>query len=226
MMNRASWAVVAVLSLAAEAGAETVGDSLGAEASLAQSAASEDAGGPSLGSLSAIEEAAGAAGTGIVADGSVRTLSPSAMEVRTSYESNEYSSMSLDDLEDELDDTSLGGPIVMLGVGGGFAIIGGIYSLSFLVVKSACDSSGGGYYEDDGCDSFGTVGTVLAVGAVGGAVLATVGGIWLGSRIGTRRELKREIRKKGGDATGFGRQWAVVPMATPKSAGLGFAATF
>ena len=143
-----------------------------------------------------------------------------AVRVLTGYEdSSEYSSMSLPELEEELDDASLGGPIVMLAIGGGVALIGGVYSLMFLLTKGACDAES--LEGDTTCDTFGTIGTVMGVGAIGGALLAGGGGFFLGSRIGTRRKIKREIKKREGTVS-----WGVTPMINTSGGGLGLSGSF
>lgn len=222
-MKKSSWVVVGSLLIAAPSHAEGTA-SLGEAHEV----------GLKIGEQASLGAEANFTGVALFRDSaSAKDAAPSehraplsVVQVRTGYESDDYSSMSLDELESELDDTSLGGSIVMLGVGGGVALIGGLYALSFLLTKSACDSNSYGTFDDDGCDSFGTAGTVLAVGAVGGALLAAGGGILLGSTIGKRNKLKREIRSRGGEAQLASGTWAVAPMFGQDGAGLGVVGSF
>ena len=105
----------------------------------------------------------------------------------------DYSSMSVYELEYELEKRSLGPPIATLAVGGGFVIAGGALAYVGSVLQVACSNS---VQDDCGLDSRGD--DTLTLGLIGlgvGAAVAAVGGIWLGDRIGERRKIKRALER-------------------------------
>lgn len=134
-----------------------------------------------------------------------------------------YDSMSTRELEDELDRTSLGGPIVLLATGGGLAIGGAVFTLYGAVFEAVCT---------DDWDSYSGTGSncggkaLLIVGGTGlvvGATLATIGGVWLGSRIGKRRRLKRALERTEGAWAG---EWQVGVAPVSSGQGLNLKLTF
>ncbi len=114
----------------------------------------------------------------------------------TEARAEDYSTLSQRELENKLDETSLGGPIATLAVGGGLAIGGAVFTLYGAVFEAVCtDDSYWGY--DSGTNCGGKA--LLIIGGTGlvvGATLATVGGVWLGSSIKKRRKLKRELDRR------------------------------
>jgi hypothetical protein len=98
-----------------------------------------------------------------------------------------YREMSQEQLQLELDETSMAGPIALLGSGGGLVIAGvGMLAIG-QTVKSNC-------VFDTTCQAKSW--QIAAVPTLGiGVVLATVGGIWLGSVLETRGRIKKAMSK-------------------------------
>ncbi len=120
-----------------------------------------------------------------------------------------FDSWSAEELENELEQTTLGAPITVLAVGGGIFIAGGSLMLLGLLSHALCEvavyepEQGYPHTEDypghgDTSDDL-QCGRSLLLWGLGAAVigggLAGGGGIWLGSRIRKRRMLNRALEK-------------------------------
>jgi hypothetical protein len=108
----------------------------------------------------------------------------------------------IDEVTAERAEQSLGGPIALMAVGGGALLIGGYILFLGLLIDSSCHE---GYEtcDSDGLTLPGTVGVV----AGGGMLLG--GGLWLGDRVGKRRELGVELKR-------LQRQRERMPAASPE----------
>jgi len=94
------------------------------------------------------------------------------------------------DVTEERRQVGLGGPIVMLSVGGGVFAVSGML---FLVYSEASCTSR--YTDTQFCENRDTERTTFGIIALAGGALAVVGAVNLASAIGERRELGREIKR-------------------------------
>lgn len=138
-----------------------------------------------------------------------------AFEPAVAHAEENYSEMSTEDLRDARHDKNIAGPIALLSVGGFVFLLG----VPILIAGAAGSATCSSY----GCDS--AANGVLVVGATTtlvGAGMGIGGGVWLGSRLGERREIDAELKRREQDDVSF--QYGIVP--TPGGAGLGFSGTF
>lgn len=121
-----------------------------------------------------------------------------------------YDSMSQAELENELDNTSLGGPITLLAVGGGVAIVGASVALYGVGYSLSCDLAYDVFDERERrCNAAVPILIGLSMVAIGGGTAAG-GGIWLGSRISKRRQINRSLERY--ESSGVSWQVGLAPV--------------
>jgi len=136
-------------------------------------------------------------------------------------EERDYSRMSRSELESARRDNGVAAPIVVLSVGGASFLLGLPVLLVGLATSSVCSLGTSSTY--DNCSDAGT--TTAVVGGVmvaAGAGMAIGGSLWLGDRIGERKAITAEIKKRDDP----GRSAPEVSLAyglAPTPGGLGFA---
>ena len=137
-----------------------------------------------------------------------------ALEPAVAHADENYSAMSTEDLRDARHDKNIAGPIALLSVGGFIFLVGTPILLAGAFGSAACQN----------VDCSGVEGVVIvgAATTLTGAGMAVGGGVWLGSRLGERREIDAELKRR--EQNDFTFEYGVVP--TPGGAGLGFSGTF
>lgn len=134
-------------------------------------------------------------------------------------EAKSYEAMSKEELEEARSDTGLGGPIALLSVGGFLFLIGAPVLLAGAVGSASCNA-----YDCSAPETVLATGAIIAATGVG---MGVGGGLWLGSRIGERRAINRELKSREA-TTGYLDEvivdYGLVP--TPGGVGLGFGGTF
>lgn len=116
----------------------------------------------------------------------------------------------LDEAIMERSEQSLGGPIALM-IGGGAAIVVSLYALMFNAMnESTCSDA---YYGDD-CWNHDKVRAYSYVGLAAGGGMLLGGGLWLGDRVSTRRELGNEINSLKRQRENLLRQPHPVPQPT------------
>jgi hypothetical protein len=106
----------------------------------------------------------------------------------------EFMKMTTPQLESELDDTGLGGPITFLAIGVPALLIGVPWFIGSVIGASSCESIDSSYYFDDTCDDAYTASLILSGTLIGvGLPFTILGSILLPKRISKRRALSNEI---------------------------------
>ncbi len=114
----------------------------------------------------------------------------------------------------------IGGPIALLSVGGAVFLVGVPFLLAGIASNSICSVSSSG-----GCPNVGSGLTVTgAVLMVAGGGMALGGGLWLGSRIGERRDYNAELKSRDAAKGEVTVQYGITPLGG--GLGLGAVGTF
>lgn len=140
----------------------------------------------------------------------------------------DFLKMSTPELEEELDDTGLGGPITFLAIGVPSVLIGTPWFIGSLIGMGACETVDTSYYYDNNCSNAYVGPLIVSSVLLGVGIPFTIlGSIMLPKRIAKRRALNNEIelRENYGKASAF--QLRHGPLPTPGGGfSYGFNGTF
>jgi len=124
----------------------------------------------------------------------------------------EFFKMSTPQLEEELDDTGLGGPITFLAIGVPALIIGVPWFVGSLIGADNCNDIADPY---DTCGDTYTASLILSGTLIGiGLPFTILGSVFLPKRIAQRRALSNEIDLRKGYGKSAGLDWHLAPLPT------------
>jgi hypothetical protein len=128
----------------------------------------------------------------------------------------------IDELDQERDKHSLGGPITMMAIGGGSILVGAYLALFGLLMDDSCHSE---FDNDCGTDGD-TLLTLGLLAGLGGGALLTGGAIWLPKKLKPRRELGAQIKLLEREREGIEMRLSIRPQLSRNSTGLRLLLTF
>jgi len=124
----------------------------------------------------------------------------------------EFFKMSTPQLEEELDDTGLGGPITFLAIGVPALIIGVPWFVGSLIGADNCNDIADPY---DTCGDTYTASLILSGTLIGiGLPFTILGSVFLPKRIAQRRALSNEIDLRKGYGKSARLDWHLAPLPT------------